>query len=191
MPSGYVLEGSSGNTLAPATVNSGQAVSNINAGLKLPSDHGGGPSGSSSRSVGHGGFGADFMGGGSFASSGSTGSVGGFAWADEAGTGLRTLNDAAVSNITVELLDASGDVFATTTTNSAGHYQFSNLSAGTHSVMFIIPSSYLGAAFTIEGASSDPTLSSSAYANGATDSFTLAAGQSWMDENVGLTGLPV
>jgi protocatechuate 3,4-dioxygenase beta subunit len=156
LPSGAVLEGSSGNTLAPISVSSGQAYSNINAGV---------------------------------VSTGSSAAVGGFAFADTDSSGLRNLNDPALSGIEVELLNSSGVVVATTTTDADGYYQFSNVSAGTYSIMFIIPSSDTGASFTTEGASTDPTVSSSANTSGLTDSFTLAAGQDWLAENVGLAGI--
>ena len=55
----------------------------------------------------------------------------------------------------------------------------------------MIPSQYSGAGFTTERAGSDDTINSSANSSGYTDNFTRAAGQTWLDENVGLTGLPV
>jgi hypothetical protein len=57
-------------------------------------------------------------------------------------------------------------------------------------LQYLIPSADIGAAFAAQGASSDQTVSSSANASGQTANITLAAGQEWLDENVGLTGIP-
>jgi hypothetical protein len=98
-----------------------------------------------------------------------------------------------VSGVTVELLNNFGMVVGTTTTDAAGYYAFGggSVTAGTYSIEFIIPSGDTGAAFSTEGASNDQTTSSSANSSGYTNSFTLAEGQMWLDENVGLTGIAV
>ena len=49
---------------------------------------------------------------------------------------MQDASDTAVQNATVELLDASGAVIATTTTDSNGDYLFSNIFAGDYSVRF-------------------------------------------------------
>ncbi len=178
LASGYALEGSSGDTLPPLTLTSGQTV---DAGLNGPPSGGDGGSGPGGLG-GVGGVGTESL---------VLASVGGFAWSDTMGTGLRDLSEAAVSGLEVELLDSSGDVVATTTTSASGYYQFSLLNAGTYSVQFILPSGDTGAGFSTQGASSDGTVASSANSSGLTNTITLSTGQQWLDENVGLTGIPV
>ncbi len=45
-----------------------------------------------------------------------------------------------LANVPVQLLDGNGNVVATTTTNSFGHYIFTGLATGTYQVSFGIPS---------------------------------------------------
>ncbi len=117
--------------------------------------------------------------------------VGGFAWSDTAANGLRDLSEAVVSGVTVELLNSSDEVVATTTTDSAGYYEFTGVSAGTYTLAFSIPSGDTEAAFSTQGAGANATVSSSANSSGVTESFTMSTGQAWLEENVGLTGIPV
>jgi serine-aspartate repeat-containing protein C/D/E len=52
-------------------------------------------------------------------------------------------DDTPIAGVTVKLLNASGAVVATTTTNSAGQYAFTDLAAGTYQVVEIQPAGYL------------------------------------------------
>ena len=49
----------------------------------------------------------------------------------------------AVANVTVELLNASSAVIATTATDATGSYTFSNLAAGSYQVQELLPSGYV------------------------------------------------
>ena len=64
------------------------------------------------------------------------GSIAGTYFRDQNDNDVQDASDTAVQNATVELLDASGAVVATTTTDSNGDYLFSNIFAGDYSVRF-------------------------------------------------------
>ena len=66
------------------------------------------------------------------------------------GTYTRS-NGNAVSGATVNLLNASDSVLATTTTNASGAYQFTGLRAGTYGVRFVSTSSLKGKAKSNSG----------------------------------------
>jgi len=61
--------------------------------------------------------------------------------------------------------------------------------AGTYQLQFVIPLGDMVAAFSTQNASTDPTTSSSANSSGYTSDFTVADGEVWLAENVGLTGI--
>jgi serine-aspartate repeat-containing protein C/D/E len=52
-------------------------------------------------------------------------------------------NAPPVAGVTIELLDASNNILATTTTDVHGHYIFSQLPPGTYSVLEVVPAGYL------------------------------------------------
>ena len=68
--------------------------------------------------------------------------LGDFVWNDTNGDGIQDANESGVANVTVELLDDSGTIVATTITDNTGHYEFSDLYPGTYAVHFIMPSGY-------------------------------------------------
>jgi len=166
IPGDAAVEGSAGNYTAPIAVASGATMSNINVGVVEPPSVGG--------LIGD-----------------SDAYITGFAWSDLSGSGLRSQNASGVSGVTVELLNQFGMVLATTTTNSAGFYELPTEGPGTYQIQFIIPLGDMSAAFSTQNASSDPTTSSAANAEGYTNDFTVTEGQVWLAENVGLTGIPV
>jgi len=62
------------------------------------------------------------------------GSIGDLVWFDANGDGSQQASETGYSDVTLQLIDGSGDVVAETTTNTDGNYLFSNLPAGDYTV---------------------------------------------------------
>ena len=107
--------------------------------------------------------------------------LGDYVWLDLNDNGLQTAGEPGVAGVTVDLLNATGtSILATTTTNSSGLYNFTNLNAGVYEVKFVAPT---GDAFTTQGVGTNPAINSSANTTtGITAQITLTAGQ--VDNNV-------
>ena len=73
-------------------------------------------------------------------------SIGNRLWKDANANGLQDSGEAGLNGVTVQLLNSSGTVIATTTTSSDGNYTFSSLVAGTYTVKIV--TSTLPANFT-------------------------------------------
>ncbi|MFO0947736.1 MAG: SdrD B-like domain-containing protein [Planctomycetota bacterium] len=71
-----------------------------------------------------------------------TASLGDYVWYDTNANGIQDGTEAGVVGVTVNLLDGSGNVIDTTTTNASGYYLFSNLTPGDYAVEFVKPSGY-------------------------------------------------
>ena len=101
--------------------------------------------------------------------------VGDRVWLDEDGDGIQGTGEPGVANVTVQLLDGSGNPTGlSTTTDSSGHYSFM-VAAGTYRLAFAAPS---GMAWTRADAGSDETLDSDVDpATGRTGALTVTAGQ--------------
>ncbi|MDX1962680.1 MAG: SdrD B-like domain-containing protein [Pirellulales bacterium] len=69
-------------------------------------------------------------------------SIAGGVWADPQGDCILTTADQRLSGVTIELLNSSGEVINTITTNAQGEYKFANLAPGTYSVREIQPAGY-------------------------------------------------
>jgi hypothetical protein len=65
-------------------------------------------------------------------------SIGDRVWNDANANGLQDSGEAGISGVTVQLLNSTGNVVATTTTNSSGNYSFTSLTAGTYVVKIVI-----------------------------------------------------
>jgi uncharacterized repeat protein (TIGR01451 family) len=88
--------------------------------------------------------------------------------------GIQDAGEAGVSNVTVKLLDSTGAVVSTTTTNSSGEYLFDRLRPGTYSVNFVLPSNYR---FSPQNQGSDDAKDSDPNpTTGITEQVTLLAG---------------
>lgn len=68
------------------------------------------------------------------------GQISGFVGLDTADNQQNNTSDPPLAGVQVQLLDAGGNVLATTTTNSQGQYQFTNLALGNYSVRQTVPS---------------------------------------------------
>jgi len=110
------------------------------------------------------------------------GRLGDYVWLDVNGNGIQDVGELGVANVTVNLLDGSGnpmlDVFSnpvTIKTNATGFYQFLGLLPGSYIVEFIKPTGY---DFTLKDKGQDDAVDSDAdLLTGRTSSITLAAGE--------------
>ena len=66
--------------------------------------------------------------------------LGDYVFNDTNQNGIQDGNDTGIDGVTVMLLDAAGNMIATTTTTNGGFYEFANLAPGTYKVKF--PDSY-------------------------------------------------
>jgi hypothetical protein len=87
-------------------------------------------------------------------------SLGNLVWDDVDRDGVQDGNEPGVSGATVQLKDANGNVIASQTTDSNGNYLFDNLTPGTYSVQFALPSGFAG--FTSANTGSNDDLDSDA-----------------------------
>jgi hypothetical protein len=101
--------------------------------------------------------------------------VGDMIWRDDNRSGVQDPGESPASRVSVQLLNVDGDLVASTVSNSAGHYVFDNLQAGTYSVRFAgLPEDFRltpAGAGGLRAADSDPDYS------GVTPPFTLGAGE--------------
>ncbi len=123
----------------------------------------------------------------SIAAPSATASIGSTVWMDTNRDGLFTPGETTVAGVTVDLLNNTGAVLQTTTTDSSGHYAFTGLNAGTYEVQFVAPP---GTQFTTQGATQTATDSSANVSTGLTAPITLAAGQVDNNVNAGLVSPP-
>jgi protocatechuate 3,4-dioxygenase beta subunit len=68
--------------------------------------------------------------------------LGNFVWNDTNANGIQDAGEPGISGVTVNLLNATGTVIATTTTSATGAYSFTNLAPGTYGVSFVTPVGY-------------------------------------------------
>jgi protocatechuate 3,4-dioxygenase beta subunit len=111
-------------------------------------------------------------------------SLGDRVWKDDNGNGIQDTGEVGVAGVTLVLLNSTGQVVATTTTDANGNYIFKNLPPGNYSVRITPPSNYTLSAKT-QG--SDTNLDSDfdpvTYTTGT---VTLVAGQNRTDIDAGL-----
>ena len=103
-------------------------------------------------------------------------SLGDYVWYDADEDGVQDSGETGVSGVTVRLIDpATGDIIATTGTDTTGFYEFTGLAPGEYAVSFVLPSGYT---FTSADAGANDALDSDAdVSTGRTDAITLAAGE--------------
>ncbi|WP_235526674.1 SdrD B-like domain-containing protein [Nostoc piscinale] len=71
-------------------------------------------------------------------------SLGNFVFEDKNANGIQDAGESGISNATVNLLNAAGNVIATTTTDGNGLYSFTNLQPGDYRVQFVQPNGFNG-----------------------------------------------
>lgn len=111
------------------------------------------------------------------------GSVGDFVWNDLNKNGVQDGSEPGVPGLTVRLLDCSGGVLATTTTDANGHYAFANLAAGSYVIQVVPPAGYV---FSPKGVGNDAFDSDINPGTGRSDCFPLAAGQNDATRDAGI-----
>ncbi|HHB79115.1 MAG TPA: tandem-95 repeat protein, partial [Saprospiraceae bacterium] len=110
------------------------------------------------------------------------GSIGDYVWMDTNGDGIQDATESGIGGVTVELLDGSGTVISTTTTDNTGFYSFTNLDAGDYQVHFILG----GQNVSPQGAGGDATKDSDTDSNGYTTTITLGVGENNMTIDAGI-----
>ena len=116
----------------------------------------------------------------------STASISGFVWEDLNANGVQDDGESGISNDTVSLKREDGNfsgVIVTVITNQNGRYIFSNLAAGSYSVIFSRPS---GFEFTDYDMGDDVKDSDVLPPLGKTSVFTIGFGQSLLNIDAGL-----
>tara|TARA_Y100001933_G_C19015145_1_gene571172 strand:+ start:9212 stop:20929 length:11718 start_codon:yes stop_codon:yes gene_type:complete len=108
-------------------------------------------------------------------------------WDDINANGIQDDDEPGLVNITVNLLNASGNVLQTTRTDSDGFYAFTDILASTYRVSIVVPNDYILTAYQ-QGSQSllDSDLDPGA---GLSDLFTLGAGDH-LDIDAGLVLSP-
>ncbi|MEM7129655.1 MAG: SdrD B-like domain-containing protein [Chloroflexota bacterium] len=110
--------------------------------------------------------------------------VGDFVWDDLNADGVQGGGEMGIASVTVELLDSTGTVTDSTTTDASGIYTFSGIVPGNYSVRFTAPAGY---DFSPIDQGGDDTLDSDAdTTTGETASFTLISGDDTSDWDAGL-----
>ncbi|MCB1941128.1 MAG: hypothetical protein KDI53_03630, partial [Candidatus Accumulibacter sp.] len=131
-------------------------------------------------------------------------SLGDRVWLDRDKDGIQDANEVGVGNVSVKLLDASGAVLATTTTNVFGNYLFSNLDPGTYGLEFNKAAAVTGAIsvakypWTIQDAGGNGSLDSDVKADPAnpnlaftTDPIVLISGENDLTWDAGITPIVI
>ncbi|WP_230970026.1 Ig-like domain-containing protein [Nitrogeniibacter aestuarii] len=114
----------------------------------------------------------------------SLGQVGDRVWIDADCDGIQDAGEAGAAGVTVKLLDGSGCVVASTTTDADGYYLFDNVRAGTYQVKVIQPDGYKVTTKDASGSTWENDSDANAY--GVTDCFTVGEGQVINSIDVGL-----
>ncbi|MBK7865849.1 MAG: choice-of-anchor A family protein [Ignavibacteriales bacterium] len=115
------------------------------------------------------------------------GRIGDKIWEDQNKNGLQDGSEPGISGVTVNLLNSTGDVVATVTTNPNGEYVFYGVLPGDYSVEFVLPSVYDFTAKNADGQNINGAANSDANPNnGRTDLFTLAGGERNLNIDAGM-----
>ncbi|MBZ0288082.1 MAG: carboxypeptidase regulatory-like domain-containing protein, partial [Anaerolineae bacterium] len=69
--------------------------------------------------------------------------IGDRVWIDANDNGVQDGGETGLVNVTVRLLNSSGTVINTTTTDAVGNYSFTNLPPGTYAIEFVPPAGYV------------------------------------------------
>ena len=112
-----------------------------------------------------------------------TGSIGNRVWEDNNYNGVQEAGELGVAGVKVNLLNASNQIIATTTTNASGNYLFDNLVAGSYKVAVVRPSGFYYTKANVGNDASDSDVDTSTGRSGL---INLAAGQNDMSWDAGI-----
>jgi protocatechuate 3,4-dioxygenase beta subunit len=114
----------------------------------------------------------------------TTASIGDTVWSDCDGDGIQDGgSEKGLKNITVKLLNASGNVVATDVTDANGNYLFDGLTPGDYSISVVSP---IGYKFTSQDQGGDDSKDSDVNASGNSIRTTLVAGENDLNWDAGL-----
>ncbi|MCA0454207.1 MAG: carboxypeptidase regulatory-like domain-containing protein [Chloroflexi bacterium] len=114
-------------------------------------------------------------------------SIGDRVWIDINNNGVQDGGEADYVGATVNLLNSSGTVIATTTTNATGNYLFDRLSPGQYAVQVVLPTGYQFSPQDVGGA--DASDSDVNTTTGRTITTTLIPGENDLSWDAGLVPL--
>jgi len=105
-------------------------------------------------------------------------------WNDANDNGVQDAGEVGIADVSVNLYDGSGNLLASTVTDSDGHYRFGGLVAGDYMVEFVLPTSVWE--FSPADQGSDDAVDSDPGVNGRTGIITLAAGAGDLTNDAGM-----
>jgi uncharacterized repeat protein (TIGR01451 family) len=118
-----------------------------------------------------------------------TASLGDRVWFDTNRNGVQDSGELGAPNVTVRLLDASGNLITTTTTDASGNYVFTGLTPGVAYIVEFVPLS--GYVFSPQDQGGvEATDSDASTTSGRTAPITLAPGEARRDVDAGINQPP-
>jgi protocatechuate 3,4-dioxygenase beta subunit len=110
-------------------------------------------------------------------------SIGDYVWYDPDSDGIQDPGELGLPGVTVNLLDGSGNLLASTPADSSGYYEFDGLLPGNYQLQFVAPPGYQ---FSPQGEGADSSLDSDADPSGRTVVVSLATDEDQTDLDAGL-----
>lgn len=114
-------------------------------------------------------------------------SLGNYVWNDLDRDGAQDDGEPTVANVLIELYRPDGTLVMTTTTDSTGLYQFTNLLPGDY---YIVAKPGTGVVFTQQDQSSDDATDSDVDNTGRTTTISLVSGENDMTWDIGIVTTP-
>ncbi len=112
------------------------------------------------------------------------GSIGDFVWNDANTNGVQDAGELGIAGVIVNLLDGSGVLLTSTTTDADGHYRFGGLVAADYIVEFVLPADTWEFSDADQGA--DDTVDSDAGVAGRSGIISLAEGAGELTIDAGI-----
>ncbi len=100
--------------------------------------------------------------------------LGNYVFLDINNDGIQDADEPGVANVTVNLLDADGNIIITTLTDASGYYNFTDLAPGTYQVEVLRPNEF--DRFALQDQGTNDTLDSDVNENGRTVLVTINSG---------------